>query len=170
VRVTSLILQVLENILENLNFLTHRCGGAQSCLGPITNLRSVWISLHYTIWYNIIVLYTAPFCWKYFYLQMCKLDFRSQSGKGPSPIIAVSSVQTAVLKPFTWEIILSILLLYTPRAYSHTHTNTRTPVGRHPHLRNALFIYIFLLLFHYDILTRTSEQLFEDRFGIAFLG
>jgi len=24
------------------------------------------------------------------------------------------------------------------------------------------------LLFHYDILTRTTKQLFEDRFGIAF--
>jgi len=96
---------------------------------------------------------------------MCKLDFRSQSEKGPSPIIAVTSVQAAVLKPFTWEIILSILLLYTPRAYLRTHTHTHT---HHPHLRNALFIYIFLLLFHYDILTRTSKQLFEDHFGIAF--
>jgi len=73
------------------------------------------------------MLYTCiyRFCWKYFYLQVCKLDFRSHPGKGPSSIIADSSVQIAVLKPFTWEIILSILLLYTPRAYTQTHIHER---------------------------------------------
>jgi len=54
-----------------------------------------------------------------------------------------------------------IIIIYTTR-YSRTrYTHTSM------HLRNTISIYI-LLLFHYDILTRTSKQLYEDRFGIAF--
>jgi len=88
---------------------------------------------------------------------MCKLDFRSQSGKGPvfhnSRLKCTNSGFETVHMGNHFEYIL----LYTPLAYT-TLAHER-----------VIYLYIFLLLFHYDdILTRTSKQLFEDRFGIAF--